>query len=235
MQIRIGYELIYDCLQPTPMTLTLNIHFTRVSDLIVPDHLITGPSVPITAYRDGFGNWCSRLVAPKGQIRLAADAVVNDSGEPEVVAPWAGQTCRCKTCPRKPYCFSWAAATAKPIGYPRWLGGYLATGRSDGNTFRRSVVFHRHIAFGYEHARATKTAWEAFDVGTGVCRDFTHLAIAFCRCMNIPARSCTGYLGDIGIRPRMARWISPPGSRHTLTIIGTSLTLGTTRRASVGC
>lgn len=78
MQIRVGYELIYDCPQPTPMILTLHIHFTRVSDIIVPDHLITSPSIPITAYRDAFGNGCSRIVAPQGEIRLSADAVVND-------------------------------------------------------------------------------------------------------------------------------------------------------------
>ena len=92
MQINIGYELIYDCPQPTPMILTLNVHYTRVSDIIVPDHLIAEPPVPITAYRDGFGNWCSRIVAPKGQIRLSANAVVKDTGKPDVVAAGAGQT-----------------------------------------------------------------------------------------------------------------------------------------------
>ena len=86
MQIRVGYELIYDCPQPTPMILTLHIHFTRVSDIIVPDHLSTRPSIPITAYRDAFGNWCSRILAPQGEIRLSADAVVNDAGAPDVVA-----------------------------------------------------------------------------------------------------------------------------------------------------
>jgi hypothetical protein len=75
MHIRVGYEFIYTCPQPTPMILTVHIHFTRVSDLIVPDHLITHPSIPITAYRDAFGNWCSRIVAPPGQLRLAADFV----------------------------------------------------------------------------------------------------------------------------------------------------------------
>jgi len=60
---------------------------------------------------------------------------------------------------------------------------------------------HGHIAFGYEHADATKTALQAYHSGTGVCRDYAHLAIALCRCMNIPARYCTGYLGDIGIPP----------------------------------
>ena len=74
MKIRVGYELIYDCPQPTPMMLVLNIHYTRASDLVVPDHVITDPSIPIAVYRDGFGNWCSRIVAPTGQIRITSTA-----------------------------------------------------------------------------------------------------------------------------------------------------------------
>jgi len=91
MQIRVGYELIYNCPQPTPMMLMLNIHYTRASDIVIPDHLTTTPSTPITAYRDIFGNWCNRIVAPKGQIRLASTAVVKDSGEPDVVVASAQQ------------------------------------------------------------------------------------------------------------------------------------------------
>jgi transglutaminase-like putative cysteine protease len=60
---------------------------------------------------------------------------------------------------------------------------------------------HNHISFNYQNARSTRTAWDAFNERTGVCRDFAHLAITFCRCLNIPARYCTGYLGDIGIPP----------------------------------
>src|SRR5580700_108552 len=85
VQIRVGYELIYDCPQPIPMMLMLNIHHTRASDIVIPDHLTTTPSMPITAYRDIFGNRCNRIVAPKGQIRLASTAVVKDTGEPDVV------------------------------------------------------------------------------------------------------------------------------------------------------
>ena len=69
MLIRLGYELVYDCPQPTPMLLMLNVHYTRISDMVVPDYLVTSPSIPIRAYRDGFGNWCSRIVAPAGRIR----------------------------------------------------------------------------------------------------------------------------------------------------------------------
>src|SRR5437764_8722272 len=91
MQIRLGYELIYDCPQPTPMLLMLNVHYTRVSDLVEPDHLVTTPAVPIRGYRDGFGNWCSRIVAPAGQTRLTANAIIKDTGEPDVIAVDAPQ------------------------------------------------------------------------------------------------------------------------------------------------
>ena len=91
MQIRVGYELIYDFPQPTPMILTLNIHYTRASDIVIPDFVTTDPRVPLTAYRDGFGNWCTRIVAPKGRIRIASSGVVRDTGQPDEVAPSAWQ------------------------------------------------------------------------------------------------------------------------------------------------
>ena len=72
MQIRVGYELIYSCPQETPMILIVNIHYSRASDIVIPDYLTTAPSVPITAYRDPFGNWCNRIVAPAGQMRLTS-------------------------------------------------------------------------------------------------------------------------------------------------------------------
>ena len=91
MEIRVGYELIYDCPQPTPMMLVLHIHYSRASDIIVPDHVTTTPSLPLSAYRDGFGNWCTRLVAPAGRLRIASAALIRDSGEPDIVAPFAQQ------------------------------------------------------------------------------------------------------------------------------------------------
>lgn len=201
IHLRVGYELIYECPQPTPMILTLNIHYTRVSDLVVPDHLITDPSVPLRAYRDGFGNWCTRLVAPPGRIRLSTDAVVRDSGEPDVVVPDARQH-PVEDLPEESlvyllgsrYCetdrlsdMAWSMFGTTPPGWARVQA--------------ICDFVHRHIVFGYQHARPTKTAWEAFNEGNGVCRDYAHLAIAFCRCLNIPARYCTGYLGDIGVPP----------------------------------
>ena len=199
MKIRIGYELIYDFPQPTPMILTLHVHFTRASDMVVPDHLITSPSIPVTAYRDSFGNWCSRIVAPKGEIRLSADAVVNDTGESDPVNVSARQQ-PIQDLPGETLVFLLGSRYCETdlLSEVAWqLFGDTPAGWERVQAICDFV--HRRIAFDYNHARPTKTAWEAYNERLGVCRDYTHLAIAFCRCMNIPARYCTGYLGDIGI------------------------------------
>lgn len=201
MKIRLGYELLYDCPQPTPMILTLNIHYTRVSDIVVPDHLITTPSIPITAYRDAYGNWCSRIVAPKGRLRLTADGIVNDTGEPDRVVPSAQQH-PVEDLPEETLLFLLGSryCDTDRLSQTAWdLFGHSPTGW--GRVQAICDFVHRHVTFGYEHARATRTAGETLDEGVGVCRDYAHLAVAFCRCMNIPARYCTGYLSDIGIPP----------------------------------
>jgi transglutaminase-like putative cysteine protease len=200
MKIRIGYELIYDCPQPTPMILTLSVHYTRVSDIIIPDHLIADPPVPLTAYRDSFGNWCSRIVAPKGLVRLSTDALVKDTGQPDVVVSAARQT-PVEELPDETLLFLLGSRYCETdlLSQVAWdLFGKSPTGW--GRVQAICDFVHRNITFGYEHARS-KTAREAFQERTGVCRDYAHLAIAFCRCMNIPARYCTGYLGDIGVSP----------------------------------
>ena len=199
MQIRLGYELIYDCPQPTPMLLSLSIHFSRVSDLVVPDHLITTPAIAITAYRDGFGNWCSRIVAPKGQIRLSADAIISDTGRPDLVVPSAPQH-PVESLPEESLVFLLGSRYCETdrLSEAAWsLFGQTPPGWARVQAICDFV--HNHITFGYQHARATKTALEVFTERQGVCRDYAHLAIALCRCMNFPARYCTGYLGDIGV------------------------------------
>jgi transglutaminase-like putative cysteine protease len=201
VEIRVGYELIYDCPQPTPMMLVLNIHYTRAADILVPDQLKTDPPVPIAAYRDSFGNWCSRLVAPKGQIRIASTAVVKDSGEPDVVATSAQQH-SIQDLPEEALVFLLGSryCDTEKFSQTAW-SLFSQTPPGWGRVQAICDFVHNHISFGYEHARATRTAWETFNERRGVCRDYAHLAIAFCRCMNIPARYCTGYLGDMGAPP----------------------------------
>lgn len=199
MQIRVGYELVYQCPQPAPMILALNIHFTRVSDLVIADHIITNPPLPITAYRDSFGNWCSRIVAPAGDIRISTDALINDSGLPDAVEPSAWQHA-VEELPAETLVFLLGSRYCETdqLSETAWaLFGQTPPGWARVQAICDFV--HGHLTFDYNHARATKTAVEAYNERMGVCRDYTHLAITFCRCMNIPARYCTGYLGDIGV------------------------------------
>jgi transglutaminase-like putative cysteine protease len=201
VQIRLGYDLHYTFTQPTPIILTLNIHHSRAQDLVEPDRLQTEPAIPIRAYRDGFGNWCTRLVAPAGKLRIWSEALINDSGQPDLVVTSAPQV-PVDQLPEDTlvyllgsrYCetdllseLAWRMFEHGPTGYQRVQA--------------ICDFVNRHIEFGYQYASPTKTAFGAYSERRGVCRDFAHLAITLCRCMNIPARYCTGYLGDIGVPP----------------------------------
>ena len=201
MRIHLGCELGFDFPQPTPMILSLNVHFSRFSDLERPDYLMTNPAVSIEGYRDSFGNWCSRLVAPAGRFRLSTDGFVRDAGLPDPLEPNALQH-QVRDLPAEVLLFllgsrycetdrladeAWRLFGATPLGWPRVQA--------------ICDFVHNHITFGYEHALVTRTASETYAERRGVCRDFTHLAVAFCRCLNIPARYCTGYLTDVGLPP----------------------------------
>ena len=199
MRIRIGYELVYECPQPTPMILTLRVHPSRARDLVVADEIRTDPAVPITEYRDHFDNLCHRIVAPAGELSIFSEGVVADSGEPDAVVPSAIQHA-VEELPSEALVFllgsrycevdllletAWKLFENTPPGWAR---------------VQAICDFaHEHVVFGYQHARVSRTAREAHAEKLGVCRDFTHLAVTLCRCMNIPARYCTGYLGDIGV------------------------------------
>ena len=155
MRIRCGYEITYECPAPTPMLLMLNVRPERLSDLETPDIIHTNPPIPLTQYRDQFGNLCSRILAPAGRLTLSADFVIRDSGLPDPIFPDAQQS---------------------PV-----------------NELPDDVIV---FLLG---SRYVETQELAHEERQGVCRDYAHLAIALCRCMNIPARYCTGYMGDIGI------------------------------------
>lgn len=206
MKQRVGYELRYSFPQPTPAILMLNVHYTRVSDLAAPDHILFDPPLPISGYRDGFGNWCCRIVAPAGPLRISTTAIVRDSGLPDPVVSGARQV-PVELLPDEAIVFllpsrfcdsdnlldlAWSLFGTATPGWPRVQA--------------ICEYVHRHIAFGYQHARPTRTASEGYREGIGVCRDYAHLAIGFCRALNIPARYCTGYLGDVGTPPPY-----PPG------------------------
>jgi transglutaminase-like putative cysteine protease len=201
MKIRAGYDIIYDCPQPTPKILLLTVHPSRQHDLITPNRIDFDPPVEATEYKDQFGNICTRVVAPPGQFRIRSDFLIRDSGEPDPVVPDAPQI-PVQDLPAETLVFllgsrycdtdlmgdtAWSLFKGTPLGW--------------GRVQAICDYVHDRLTFGYGHARATRTAHEGFREQRGVCRDFAHLAITLCRCMNIPARYCTGYLGDIGVPP----------------------------------
>jgi transglutaminase-like putative cysteine protease len=199
MLIRYGYEISITCPQPTPLVCLLAVHEERKADIRVPESVFTVPEVAMTTYLDLFGNRCRRLVAPAGDLTLWGDATIEDDGKLDPVLPGAREM----------------PVAELPDDCLVYLMGsrYCETDRLSqaawdmfGNTppgwGRVQAVcdfVNRHIRFDYQQARATRTAFEAFNERVGVCRDFAHLALTLCRCLNIPARYINGHLGDIGV------------------------------------
>ena len=201
MQIRAGFEISYECFTETPMALLLNVHSSRRGDLITPDTLKTDPVVHIAQHIDVFGNLVSRITAPAGRITLSSDFLIHDTGLPDE-APTGAEQVPVDRLPDSALTFllgSRYCETDQMSDLAWSLFGHIRPGWE-----RVQAILdyaHERIEFGYHHARKTRTALEAHSEGRGVCRDYAHLAVTLCRCMNIPARYCTGYLGDIGIPP----------------------------------
>ena len=198
MRLRVGYELRYEFPQPTFVIMLLNIHYTRVSQLERPDYAVIEPPVSISGYRDGFGNWCTRVFAPAGSMRISADTIVRDSGLPDPRVLDAEQI-PVQELPQEALVFLLAS---RYCDSDRLLDvAWNHFGHTQPGSKRVQAIcdfVHARIAFNYQHARPTRTASEAYEEQRGVCRDYAHLAIAFCRALNIPARYCTGYLSDVG-------------------------------------
>jgi transglutaminase-like putative cysteine protease len=201
MEIKVGFEITYAAAAATPMVIMLSIHPSRASDLIGGETITTEPNAPIGFYRDSFGNVCGRLVAPAGGVTLFGDALVRDSGQPDAVNP-AAQQLPIDQLPDELLLYlmpSRYCETDKLTDIAWKLFGATKPGWERVCAVNEFV--HHHVAFGYEHAHAMKTAMDVYEQKSGVCRDFAHLALTLCRCMGIPARYCTGYMGDIGIPP----------------------------------
>ena len=201
MLLRLGYDLSYACAQPTPMIVHLSIHASRAADIVRRDDLVTEPAVPMTSYQDSFGNRCTRLVAPAGGIRLTTDALIHVTGELDERNPEAVQH-HVEELPAETLVYllgSRYCETDKLSDIAWSLFGNFPTGWSRVQAICAFV--HQHIRFDYQLASSTRSAWDAYNERVGVCRDFAHLALTFARCLNIPARYCTGYMGDIGVPP----------------------------------
>lgn len=199
MQIRCGFDITYFCPVPTPMLFLLSVHPSREADLVSPQRITLDPGVASRDYVDHFGNRVTRLLAPAGPLNLTADFVIADPGAPDEYAPTAREV-PVEELPDDTLIFllgSRYCDTESLSGLAWSLFGHTPRGWARVQAIVEYA--NQRLTFGYEHARNTRTASEGHREQVGVCRDFAHLAVTLCRCMNIPARYCTGYLGDIGI------------------------------------
>jgi transglutaminase-like putative cysteine protease len=199
MHIRVGYDLVYECPSPTPMMLMISLRPDRLPDLVTPQVITVEPAVAVRHYADSFGNICTRVLAPAGSIRFQADFIVEDSGLPDPVTPDAVQH-PVDELPDDVLIFLLASRYCETdrMSDEAWrLFGGIEPGWKRVQAICDFV--QQRITFGYPHARPTRSAFEGMEDQVGVCRDFAHMAVALCRCMNIPARYCTGYLPDIGV------------------------------------
>jgi transglutaminase-like putative cysteine protease len=199
MLIRLAYDIQFDIPAPVAMVALLNVHPSRANDLLEPDELHAEPNIPVTSYIDSFGNRCARFVAPAGQLRLSGSTLIRDSGFPDTLNITARQT-DVGDLPNEVLSYLLNSRYCEVdrfsnIAYE--LFGNAAPGWSKVQAICNWV--HSHVAFNYQHARPTKTALDVYTERVGVCRDSQHLAITFCRALNIPARYATGYMGDIGV------------------------------------
>ncbi len=201
MQIKAGYALTYDCPAPTPMLLCLNIHPSRRMDLLTPQTLSFSNGVKARDYVDGFGNVVTRASLPAGRTTISTEFEMYDSGLTDHVPYEAGQH-DIRDLPDDVMVYllgSRYCETDRLTDFAWQTFGQTTPGWTRVQAILDFV--HNHITFDYQQADCMRSAFGAFNDKVGVCRDFAHLALTLCRCMNIPARYCTGYLGDIGVTP----------------------------------
>jgi len=204
LRIHAGFDIAFDCVQPTPMLLQIAVHPSRVADMLTPGVIRFDPPVDVMTYQDLYDNCCTRIVAPAGRLAISTRFDIQDSGLPDPTCPEAMEH-RVQDLPPEilvyllgsRYCdtdrlsdIAWSLFGSVPPGWTRVQA--------------ICDFVHNRIKFNYMDAKVTRTAYEGYEEQIGVCRDFAHLAVAFCRCMNIPARYCTGYLGDMGTPPPYA-------------------------------
>ena len=199
MQIRTGFSISLHTFGATPINLLLSVQPDRQADLITPETITFDPPVPASQHIDAFGNVCTRIVAPGGPITMAADFLIEDSGEPDAYAPDARQIA-VQDLPDEvlPFLLGSRYCDTDKLSQTAWN----AFGQSPEGWARVQAIVtyaHERLRFDYQQADDTRSASEGHAQRVGVCRDFAHLAITLCRCMNIPARYATGYLGDIGV------------------------------------
>jgi transglutaminase-like putative cysteine protease len=202
MFIKVGCEIEFNYPNPTAVAVMLYLHPSVATRIQGPERLEVEPRVGITQYTDLYGNRCGRLFAPAGRMTFRHEATVIDNGQPDVQV-WNAHQHSVQTLPDDVLLYLLSSRYCEVDSELKETAWTLFGHFSAGWPLVQSICnfVNQHIRFDYQQARANRTALESFRERTGVCRDFMHLAITFCRCLNVPARYCTGYLGDIGVPP----------------------------------
>ena len=201
MRIRLGYDIRFDLTAPVPMVAMLAVHPSRRADLREPDRVRVEPHVVTDEYRDLFGNISTRFVAPPGSLRLFNETIIEDSGEPDPVNRDAREVPIADLPPDTLRYLMGSRFCEVDLLSPAAVELFGDVPRGWARVQAICDWVQAKVTFSYAQARATRTALDVFTERVGVCRDFQHLAITFCRCLNIPARYTAGYLGDIGVPP----------------------------------
>ena len=199
MIIRAGYDIAFDCYQEVPMVVLLSVHPSRQKHLRGGHKIEVSPRVIVRAGLDPFGNTWTRFLAPACRVEIRNDFLIEDSGLPDERVPGARQL-DVNDLPDQvlPFLYGSRYCDTQRLTNVAWsLFGPIAGGWQRVQAICDYV--HDRIQFGYHHARCDRTASASNEERIGVCRDSAYLAVTLCRCMNIPARYCTGYLGDIGV------------------------------------
>ncbi|MGA2563366.1 MAG: transglutaminase family protein [Steroidobacteraceae bacterium] len=200
MLIRFGYDIAYDSAPGVLMVVMLAAQPNATQRIVRSDELYVAPSLSPTYHIDGFGNTCARFVCRGGAVTLKADGLIEDSGVPEAAVLDALEV-PVESLPSEVFSYLLGSRYCETdlLMNEAWrLFGHIAPGWNRVQAICDFV--NQHVAFGYRYASSTKTAYQTYVERQGVCRDMAHLAIALCRCINIPARYCTSYLGDIGVQ-----------------------------------
>jgi transglutaminase-like putative cysteine protease len=198
MLIRIGYEIAVYCPSPTAFVTLLDIR-EEEKGAVRTETFSTAPALETHLYRDLFGNVCRRFVAPAGELTLFSDSLAENSG---LVDPFVPDAVQHPVAELPDECLVFLMGSRYCETDRLSALAWQAFGNIEPGWGRVQAICdfaNERIRFDYQSARSTRTAYEAYEERVGVCRDFAHLAIALCRCMNIPARYVNGYLGDIGV------------------------------------
>jgi transglutaminase-like putative cysteine protease len=201
MLIRYGYDIEIELSQPTTLITAMDVHSSAKSNVLSQSNFRVSSGARIQIDCDADGTLRRRLTADAGLLSLGVEGLFAATGLPDEV-DWSAEAMGVSDLPVETLAYLNASRYCETDLLSDFAWSNF--GSINGGWAKVQAIcdfVHDRLTFSYPLARETRTAHSAMSEGVGVCRDFTHLAVTLCRCLNIPARYCNGYLGDIGVPP----------------------------------